>query len=667
MSNEKKCLLCNTENVKYEPEFLEKRTHFSAPKLRELRIKWNEAIAKIHPILKLYVNNVNTYQVCDLHFRESDIKKSFETNGNIFRLPVSKWGLKIEALPLSHEELGREKHQKTNTNLPVARVNINREEPKEDMWKNENKEDNPEEIEFEISSVKLEEISQESIQTDESQEDELENDKMEETEKIPVIQKSQETEKNQEPEINLPSKEIQPEKDKIPEKEKSILVKNRPIRPDFRKKVEIKFSPYPILQSFQQGVQTKAPQMIQIKSGRNKVFVVPAGAQVIPFSPSSSISSISPSVTPLSMTNKSSPAMRVPIITHVTSLQSGSPVTKFIPVTTVCSKPIIPHPIIPVTKVPCGSQVPLVRTIPLVTKVNSGNSVAKITPAPGIRKETTVSTAPIVTPGNSVGQIAAVSGVTEGTSLSECLQVPAISGMTNVTPTGKAMLSPSSKTVQKVISPSLPPRMETENYDKDQLLCDLKRNPLPIGWAYTFTSEDKILFTQYCTNRRFPIFLRVESDMTAMISVGHLATNYIPYPLKLACYINVMNGLRKLENDKWCIGIGFSNNNHSDLCSVLAGRMNSRCKACATIRKNEQRNENEEIQRRQRKKPSKNLKNLIANLKRINERLEGKVCKMKLMVAHLKNKQCVDCLHDKFLKKTLAQTDSSSNTASKSD
>lgn len=64
---------------------------------------------------------------------------------------------------------------------------------------------------------------------------------------------------------------------------------------------------------------------------------------------------------------------------------------------------------------------------------------------------------------------------------------------------------------------------------------------------------------------------------------------------------------------------------HSDLCSVLAGRMNSRCKACATIRKNEQRNETEEIQRRQRQKPSKNLKNLVANLKRINERLEAKV------------------------------------------
>lgn len=418
--------------------------------------------------------------------------------------------------------------------MSVAEVNTSTENPKEEKSENENKEDNPDGTQSEISSVKLEENLQESIRTDEPQEDEPEsnneNEKMEVTEKNPAIRKSQETaEKEQEPEKNLRSKEIQLEKGKIPEKEKSILVKNRPIRPDFRNKVEIKFSPYPVLKSFQQGVQTKAPQMITIKSGKNQVIVVPSGAQVIPFSPTSSISSISPSVTPLSISNKSPPAIRVPIMPHVTSLQRGSPVTKLIPVTTVGSQPIIPHPIIPVTKVPCGSQAPLVRTVPLVTKVNPGNSIAKMTPVSGIPKATSGSAAPSVTkvnPGNSVAKITPVSGITKVTtvsgvtkvsSLGECLKVPAISGITKVTSAGKAILSPSPKTVQKVKSPSLPPGMETVNYDKDQLLCDLKRYPLPIGWAYTFTSEDKILFTQYCTHRRFPIFLRVENDMTAMV------------------------------------------------------------------------------------------------------------------------------------------------------
>ena len=82
-----------------------------------MRIKWNEAICKIHPDLKNYVNDVNSYQVCDLHFKETDIKKNVESkisDGNIYTLPRSRWGLKIEALPLSVEELGRAKSQVFN-------------------------------------------------------------------------------------------------------------------------------------------------------------------------------------------------------------------------------------------------------------------------------------------------------------------------------------------------------------------------------------------------------------------------------------------------------------------------------------------------------------------------------------------------------------------------
>lgn len=82
--------------------------------MQELRLKWNEAIIKIHPVLEDFVKNVNTYKVCDLHFRESDIKKSISdksSHQNACTLPLWNWVLKLKALPLSGKELEKDKSQ----------------------------------------------------------------------------------------------------------------------------------------------------------------------------------------------------------------------------------------------------------------------------------------------------------------------------------------------------------------------------------------------------------------------------------------------------------------------------------------------------------------------------------------------------------------------------
>ena len=61
------------------------------------------------------------------------------------------------------------------------------------------------------------------------------------------------------------------------------------------------------------------------------------------------------------------------------------------------------------------------------------------------------------------------------------------------------------------------------------------------------------------------------------------------------------------------------------MCSILTNRLNGRCTSCAIIRRNEQRREIEEIRRRQRKKPPKDLSTLVKNLTQKNTRLETKV------------------------------------------
>ena len=375
-----------------------------------------------------------------------------------------------------------------------------KEAPKEDKSQNENKGANQEGNQSETPEVNLGENLQENTPMVEVKEDEPgnnnESEKMREPEKNmesqkgQKMQKEQESQKEQEPEKSISSKEIQSNKDKASEKEKIPPVKMTPIRPDFRKSVEVKFSPYPSGKPIQQGVKTKATQIVQIKSGKNQVFVVPPGAQVIPFSPRSSTSSTSPSVMPFSIVNPSPPTIRVPLITQVTSLQKGPPVTKFIPVTTVGAKPRIPHPInnvIPVTKVLSGSQVSVVGKVPLVTRVNPGNSAAKMTPVSGVAKMTTI-------PGVCKGNLKSVFG-----------KVPPISEASKVSPIS----------APTVTSPSLP--QVPEKYDRHQLLCDLQRNPLPTGWAYKLLSEDKILFMQYCIHRKFPIFLRLNNDLTGMV------------------------------------------------------------------------------------------------------------------------------------------------------
>ena len=285
-----------------------------------------------------------------------------------------------------------------------------------------------------------------------------------------------------------PAKEVERKMNEIQVIEEFSPVKQiqmGPIRSDFLKNFKVKFSPYPVYKPCQEvidkGLKKIAPKVLEFKPANNQVFVVPSGSKVI--------HPISPSSIPVSLVNPATPTMKVPIITQVTSLAPGSPVTKFIPFNNVS----------PVSKSPQGANVISVAKVPLLTQVHPVTKVPVFNAAQKIPLVTTVQKLPLVT---------TVTKVTSSTSV------------TNVTSSSKVVPSSPLKPAPK-INPCPAPlnsvSSEKEVYDNDKLISDLKQYPLPNGWAYTFTKENKLLFTQYCCLRKFPIFLLIENNKSTKV------------------------------------------------------------------------------------------------------------------------------------------------------
>ncbi|XP_043482661.1 uncharacterized protein LOC122511476 [Leptopilina heterotoma] len=574
MSQENVCLLCITENAKYDKEFLAQRAFFSAPKLQELRLKWNEAIIKIHPVLEDFVNNVNTYKICDLHFKESDIKKCISEKSsqqNICTLPLWNWVLKIKALPLSAKELENEKNQIFNT-TEKSRENLNR-------------------LETNVVDQDHSYISKSLLQPENNNEYAKMTNSFKENKKA---------------------------------KEKSI----QPIKHDHK---NVKFAPYSI-NSDKRGESNQLSQILQLEPEKNRVLLVATEPNTISvYSPVTPVSSTNISSTSNSSSSPSSSSSSslissqncvsspkiYPIITNVTSLAQKTP--KFVSLRKITS-PALNYqskmiPILPKSKL----------NIPLTVKSKSVQSI------PSIGKK-------LITLANSQLPREPIISIEEN-SMNNTIQLK-----------------------QKIIEPIQNVKttltMSDGVYTFLKLMDDLKQKPLPRGWAYQLMDENKLLFTQYCIKRKFPIFLLVDKDLTTTISVGYEAVKFIQHKITLNLFADVCKGLRKMESFKWCLGIGFDQNNHSDMCLILCRTFNSRCHVCLKIRRNAQRRESNEITKQ--RKQSKDLRPLLNKLRGINKRLDTKVCKLKLMVNHLKKKQCVECLHNKFLEKNSIPVESES-------
>lgn len=265
------------------------------------------------------------------------------------------------------------------------------------------------------------------------------------------------SENNNQMTINLPIKKI----DEF--KEVKQIQKLKPRK-------NVKFTPYSINSDNKKIEINKISPILQLQSAKNQVLVVTSESLTPP---------INSSIISVNSKNSVSPTIKYPIISNVTSLSQNN--QKLISIRNVKSQLNYPSNVIPISSL-----------VPISAKSSITNSIVAKKSMP-------------FTFANSIPDVSTDSlNSHDEKTLNSVIQLKQ-----KITEQSQQMKTPS--TIMSSTSNII--------YNRLKLIADLKQNSLPCGWAYKIEEDDKILFTQYYTFRKFPIFLSIDKNLKTMVSI----------------------------------------------------------------------------------------------------------------------------------------------------
>lgn len=256
-------------------------------------------------------------------------------------------------------------------------------------------------------------------------------------------------------------------------KEKNLKEGKQNFQPMKHDREKVKFAPYPSVNANKKEGSNN--QMVKLPSVKNKVLVVSSGSKVVPISP--------PSVTP---------SFKYPIISSVTSLASNVQKNpKYISIHKLASlQQNCPTKVIPISKKPA---------------LNNSSSTAPVV----FKSSISVRKSSVAIPVTSTNL-----PITFANSISEIIKEPTITTR-EILSKNEVLMKANIKKFTETMSSNI--ELQEKNvYNRLKLIDDLEKRPLPSGWAYKYQNEG-FLFTQYCTIRRFPIFLSLDEDLTSAV------------------------------------------------------------------------------------------------------------------------------------------------------